>query len=138
MSKIQPNSSAFRVGHINIRSLRNKVSEVSDIVSRYQLQILAVSETWLSKDISDDEVSIQGFRLFRTDRVVSEERNGRPPGGGVCLYVRDSLCATDVPVSLRPDFPRLELVLIRVKLSCLLPAVIVGCTYRPPSAPACF
>ena len=77
---------------------------------------MAVSETWLSKDIVDDEVQIPGYRLFRTDRFLPEDSNRQLSGhGGVCLYVRDDLRATAIFCkSTSQDSPRLEIVLVRL------------------------
>ena len=43
--------------------------------------ILSVNETWLDDSVTDDEVAIPGFTIFRNDRM-----SGRH--GGVALYVR--------------------------------------------------
>ncbi len=50
--------------------------------------ILAVSETWLSDVVSDTQVSIGGYSLFRKDR----NRNG----GGIALYVSEKLFSTNM------------------------------------------
>lgn len=48
------------------------------------LHILAFTENWLDNSISDGEVSLPGYSIFRSDRT-----NGR--GGGVAVYVKETL-----------------------------------------------
>ena len=43
-----------------------------------------LTETWLNQDILDAEVSLEGFNLFRGDRV------GRARGGAA-IYLKDRL-----------------------------------------------
>lgn len=42
--------------------------------------IIIISETWLKKSVSDEFISIEGFKVYRTDRVGK--------GGGVAIYVK--------------------------------------------------
>ena len=50
-------------------------------------KIIAITESWATPDITDNELGLDGFVLFRKDR--SEIRVGR--GGGVLLYVSNEL-----------------------------------------------
>lgn len=108
------------VGLLNINSLKKKgkLSHVKDIVKRNKLHILAVCETKLGPDISENDVNIEGYRLWRKDR------NRR--GGGVALYV-----ANHVYTKLNPDLriPGIEVIWIEM----ILPhgSLLVGCCYRP-------
>jgi len=47
--------------------------------------VIAITETWATGDISDCELAIEGYVLYRQDR--------RPgiKGGGVVIMVKDSL-----------------------------------------------
>ena len=47
--------------------------------------MIAITETWATGDISDCELAIEGYFLYRQDR--------RPEikGGGVVIMVKDSL-----------------------------------------------
>ena len=87
--------------------------------------MLALTETWLTEDITDAEITIHGYTLFRCDRT------GRA-GGGVVLYVREDLNASLLHKSSDPG-GRYEGLWCNVKLSprgC----DIVGVVYRPPGA----
>ena len=48
--------------------------------------IIGINESWANKDISDAELGLTGYIMFRRDRI------GRT-GGGVILYIKDSIQA---------------------------------------------
>ena len=125
-TKQTPKVTHLCVGHINIRSLRNKVHEVAELLSTNQMA-RALSETWLNSSDNDEDLAIDGYYLFQQD---CPDR-----GGGVCIYVLDSIPARiDMQFS-RPD---IELLCIRIHLQKHRAGLLVGCLYRPPSADASF
>ena len=65
-------------------SNRNKVSLLSDKLSLNNSIGIALIETWLSEDISDAEIQIENFDIFKTDRVNCAR-------GGAALYLRSDL-----------------------------------------------
>lgn len=54
----------------------------------FHCDIALVVETWFTKKHSSDNLSIDGFNLFRFDRP------GKRKGGGLCAYVRNSINCT--------------------------------------------
>ena len=71
--------------HVNAQSLLCNFNEVELLMNNKEIDILCISETWLTSEILDSYIDIQGFNVFRNDK-------GR--GGGVCMYVRDDLNIT--------------------------------------------
>ena len=75
--------------HLNIRSLNsvtlNKIDQVRILLEGETIDVLALSETWLKPNVSDEEVCIDVYTLYHKDRV-SEQRSG-----GVTLYVKSSI-----------------------------------------------
>lgn len=74
----------FNVAHLNAQSLSprynaTKLDEIRHIIQGSGLEILGVSETWLSYHILDSAVSINGFKLYRNDRVRREEDDSGIP-----------------------------------------------------------
>lgn len=65
----------LRMAHLNICSIRNKLTEVADVLMVNNLHILAVSETHLDDSFEDSSLMISGYNIFRKDRNVY--------GGGV-------------------------------------------------------
>ena len=71
----------------NVRGIRNKFDELQLLVSEKDPDILVLTETWLSSNTLDAEISISGYDLFRADRFLSRI------SGGVIIYCRSSLQA---------------------------------------------
>jgi len=70
---------------LNARSLLNKFDTFEAIVNVLDVDIIGVTESWATPQILDTEISLCGYQLFRSDR------NSPNKGGGVLLYVRESL-----------------------------------------------
>ena len=107
--------------HSNARSLLPKLPEIRLLLSRTKAAIFAVSETWLDSTVNDSEVKIPGFNVIRRDR--------NRHGGGVAMYIRDSIAFNP-----RPDLAVdgleatwIELLLPRTK------GILVCALYRPPA-----
>ncbi|VEN53741.1 unnamed protein product [Callosobruchus maculatus] len=67
------------LAHVNVRSLLSNFGNLKAHVLEKDFTFLLVSETWLSRDVSDSEVAIEGYKILRNDRA------GR--GGGVAIYL---------------------------------------------------
>ena len=123
----------------NAQSLRNKLDELQGNVRFLRdykdCCVMAFTESWLTEQDSDTDLSIDGFGVpFRQDRDA--EVTGKSRGGGVCIYVnkrycssvtvRESLCSSDVEllsVSLRPFYLPRE-----------FPQIFITTVYIPPKA----
>ena len=68
---------------MNIRNLVNKLSNFQSFICSSDFSILCITETWLSKDIFDNEIIPSGYTIYRKDR---DSR-----GGGVLLAVKDNI-----------------------------------------------
>ena len=69
----------FSMAHMNVRSLNSadKLNEISALAFDYTFDILAISETWLNENVSNELIRIPGYHApLRKDRAF-----GR--GGGV-------------------------------------------------------
>jgi exonuclease III len=54
------------VSHLNVNSLRNKFSEISQIVN--YCDILCLSETKLNASFPSSQFSVPNYRIIRNDR----------------------------------------------------------------------
>ena len=54
------------------------------------MYILYIVESWLSGDISDDEISLSGYSIVRLDR--------NRHGGGILIYILSN-CTTVPPLA---------------------------------------
>ena len=120
----------------NVRSIKsgNKLREFQDSVYANQFDIVAISETWLTGDISDSELLPWGYDIFRCDR--GNARNSADPvrGGSVLLASRCNLRCKPVALICNGDC-ELEFAAIEVNTNNS-GKVLVAVFYRPPSASA--
>ena len=101
----------------NARSIVNKLTAFQSFISIADYKILAITESWLTPSIYDNEIITS---LFRKDRS-----SGR--GGGVFLAVHKS-----IPCKPVPSPHSLEVVSIEIPIPCKL---IMCLIYIPPNAP---
>ena len=76
--------------HINARSLTPKLSEINYIVNKYNIAVLAISESWLEESHTDASIKIEGYNIIHRDRETH--------AGGLFMYIRD-----DIIYNHRPD-----------------------------------
>lgn len=116
-------SSDVKVLQLNIRSLRQKLTDISSLQVETQCNVIALCETWLDQTIPTQEVDIPGFQLHRLDRLGSR-------GGGVCLYVKDGFVSRP-----RPDLTVPNVECCWIEISTKTKPCLVGSYYRPPGLP---
>ena len=73
------NNHTLTVLYSNCRSILPKNDHLRLLVTAQNPHIIAICETWLDNNISNDELFIPGYSLIRHDRT----RNG----GGIALYI---------------------------------------------------
>lgn len=79
-----PRARGFKVAHLNVRSMVNKMDDIRLLIQNKPFDIFTVSETWLTPSILDSEVSLPGYTLVRHDR-------NKKRGGGTAIFVRDGI-----------------------------------------------
>ena len=123
----RPNFPSFSL--INARSLFPKLDELTALLVTNPVDIAAVTETWLHKDINDNLVSINGYSIHRNVRV-----SGR--GGGACVYTSKSIpCQRGTELE-SADF---ECIWLWIRPPCLprpLTGIILCVVYNPPDRSA--
>lgn len=67
--------------HLNTHSLLPKLDTVCIWAKNTNADVIVISETWLNKSISDKDISIIGYKVFRADRL---KRGGGGRGGNLC------------------------------------------------------
>ena len=79
----------------------------------------------MTKTVADPDISISGYNLYRCDRV-------RRKGGGVCVFIRDSLGydVIDVPICSGEMYSLHELLYVKIKKSSQI--YIFMLVYHPP------
>ena len=108
---------------LNARSVVNKLDILKIMVQAYDYpDIIAISETWSDSSMTDAELSIPNYALFRTDRPTR--------GGGVALHINHNL--HPVPAAHVNTYGYREIT------SCVIPLrnndkLLVVMCYRPES-----
>ena len=106
--------------HLNINSILPKLDELKTIAGNTKAAIIGITESKVDNSISDSEVQIPGYCIFRCDR----NRNG----GGAVFYVRQDLCF-NLRITAMGDT---EGMLFDILLPKTKP-IFVGIIYRPPT-----
>ena len=79
-----PTEFGYKCVCLNARSIVNKRNELNIMVEDIDPHIIGIIESWATPDISDAELGMRGYVMFRKDRL------GRR-GGGVILYIKESI-----------------------------------------------
>ena len=85
----------------------SKVPYIAELASESNYTFIALTESHLTPDIRDEEVNIENYTLYRTDRINRSH-------GGVVLYVRDDIAAS-VEVLLSLSDGMNEVLVIEIK-----------------------
>jgi len=123
---VESTATRIRALYTNATSLNSrKLAEVELMCYELAIEIVMVTETWFSFSSS---TNLPNFQLFRRDRT------GRR-GGGVAIYVKDSLIASEVSDSLLKGVllsESAEQVWCEVARGGVGDKLLLGCIYRPP------
>ena len=88
----------YRCVCLNARSSVNKkINELNIIVEDIDPHIIGIPESWANTDITDAELGLTGYVMFRRDQI------GRR-GGGVILYVKESIQAYEIKLEREADY----------------------------------
>ena len=114
-------SPGFKCCHINIHSLLRKIDELRHLILDLDVHCISVNETLLDSSISNIEINIDNFSVFRNDR--------NRHGGGVALYVHNDYKPSPVNFD-----SQTECIWVNVRYKNR--KFVLGSLYRPPSSTA--
>ena len=110
----------------NICSLRNKIDKLSAVMQTNNIDICAITESWLTHDVPSEIVDIAGYTCYRRDRM-----DGRR-GGGVVCYVRQDLPFSLVKPVEDDSVESLWLLYRKPRMPRCISHLLVGVVYHPP------
>ena len=84
-----PTEFGYKCVCLNARSIVNKRNELNNMVEDIDPHIIGITESWATPNISEAELGMTGYVMFRKDRL------GRR-GGGVILYIKESIQAYEI------------------------------------------
>ena len=80
------------ITHLNIRSLWSKIDLARTTFNNTDVDVITLSETWLTDLINDELIDFDGYTVYRKDRNWTDDIGNLPKkGGGLCIYVKDVL-----------------------------------------------
>ena len=106
---------------LNARSIINKKNELDIMVDEIKPHIIGVTESWANDDITDAELGLESYVMFRKDRMGKR-------GGGVLLYIKETIPAYEVQLQEEADCKEA----IWCKLVTGHTTVTIGVVYRCP------
>ena len=62
-------STGLKIGHLNVNGLLAKMVEIQVLLQRIKLDILAISETHLTKHVKEEMVKVEGYKMSRFDSL---------------------------------------------------------------------
>ena len=110
----------LRIFHINICSLRDKLTELQLFCDKHRPHVLSLNKTWLDDSFLDSELYLPGYQLLRRDR----DRYG----GGIAVYIAENLNPERVDISV-DDIEALWFELSQPNSR----KILFGAIYRPPN-----
>ena len=112
----------YRCVCLNARSIVNKKNELNIMVEDIDPHIIGITESWANIDITDAELGLTGYVMFRKDRI------GRR-GGGVILYVKESIQAYEIKLEREADCDEA----VWCKIVSGNSKLTIGLVYRSPN-----
>ena len=123
---------------LDLQSLPTHVSEADQSCGVFwsladNLDVFAVSETWLNFTWNDHELNIQGYQLFRQERETTVA--SKAPGGGVAIYAKSTLHCRRMTFS---NETHVEHICLQLRQHKDGPKMLFIVMYRPPNSTADF
>ena len=125
------------IAHINIRSLWPKIDTLKILLQHeIDVDILGLSESWLTSTLDNNIVNIPGYDIIRNDRnwCDNDNENGKnvKKGGGVCLYINHNMnYSTHALSNYNVSCKNIECQWIKI-IQEKQRNIVVGNVYRPP------
>ena len=98
---------------------------------------MAFCETWLDSTRPDDDIILDGFTLYRSEKTME---SGKTRGRGLCIYINNRWCSNvKIHTTLCLCSPNLELLTLSVRPFYLpreFSNIVLCCVYVSPSADA--
>ena len=110
---------------LNSRSIRNKIDQICDVTTEYDIDILCLTETWLTSKTEDEfyvkALSSPGYKLCHVPREGKK-------GGGVAILLKESIVSKGQPRGM--NFSSFESIQLQLFIKNHWITLIV--LYRPP------
>lgn len=121
-------SNSLKLGLWNARSMTNKTHAITDLIVEHDLDVLVITESWLSGDSKRDGLILADLRSSLPNYDFTHRPRLSSKGGGILLLYRSTARCT---LNNNNDFASFELLDVTLNLTPSS-AVRLYCIYRPP------
>ena len=124
----------LKLCHLNIRSILSKIDQFKLQFDTSVLDVISISETWLTENNCSSILSTNNYQMFRSDRAFINDQFGTTKkGGGLLMFIRKDLnFSVCHDISLNLSTPDVEVQLLQLKSSVQRDILIYN-VYRPPN-----
>ncbi|CAB4033973.1 Hypothetical predicted protein, partial [Paramuricea clavata] len=112
-----PSNRGLKIAHLNVRSITNKIDSLRLLLLNNPFDVLTISETWLTKNISDPELNIQGYSFIRNDRKSKK---------GVTSTITSAVCKDHLESGVMFAFDVIDECFVKSKLNSLKTNKAIG------------
>ena len=112
----------YRCVCLNAKGVVNKKNELNIMVEDIDPHIIGITELWANTDITDAELGLTRYVMFTRDRI------GRR-GGGIILYVKESVQAHEIKLESEADYDKA----VWCKIVSGNSKLTIGLVYRSPN-----
>ena len=118
----------------NVRSIRRKFTHIEASLNTFVdvPHIIMLTETWLHEKISNPELSLSKYRVYRNDRFC-EDSDNPTVGGGVLIAIDKTFSSSQIVLSSN-DEDNLKLEELFVKVTIGRNKFIFIVVYIPPDS----
>lgn len=89
---VQKGRNQLLVLSLNFRSILNKEEQLQFICSKYDPDIICITETWMDESVPAQAYIPPGYKVIRKDRSEQfKQKYGRNKGGGIAVYYKSQL-----------------------------------------------
>ena len=127
------NAKGLKLVFWNAQSQIHKQHYINNILLNNNIDILVITESWLREDVENKFVSSKNYIISRQDRATLNHYNITKRGGGICIYVHDSIPFSQVDIpGYNINNANLEMHTLKLNLKNLRP-IFITAIYRPPA-----
>ncbi|XP_050516531.1 uncharacterized protein LOC126891399 [Diabrotica virgifera virgifera] len=119
-------SGELTVYYQNVRGIRTKLTALEESAATTDYDVLIFTESWLCDGISNDELGLLDFNIYRKDR--SPLTSDKVIGGGVLIAVKKCYSSRSILL------PHVHLEELFVEVCTLNECYIFGTVYLPPNS----
>lgn len=119
----------FKIAHFNVRSLWPKIHSLNLWLTDHNLDVVTLSESWLTRNIMDSLLDFPNYEVIRADRTTGSR------GGGLVTLLNKSkgiVCNPSKFANLAVMDRNAEIQVFQLKPRNIKKMIILNC-YRPPS-----